>query len=563
MTRFSLTPVAGASLALALCAAPAQAASVEFGPFSGNLDSSVSTGVGIRTQAPSPSLILQGNTGGPTGQASMFSGLGDQGTLNYDRGDPFTLYLKGSHELLLKGPSDITIMARANWLRDFAATRTTGWNSVSSSPSNVSFDASSYSGGLMKPAREDLRFKARLLDLWVSKSFEIGEQRARLRVGQQVISWGESLFATGGINAANPADVMRLSQPGTQLKEGILPTPAVSLASGLGNGFNIEAYVQTQWKGNYMPPTGSYWSLVNGLGKGQEQYGFTERKPGNGGQYGVALKYRPSGTSLDLGLYALSYHDKAPQLNFTTMALPDGTVVPATQFYTYPAHRKLIGLSANFPVGDWAVGTELSYRPKEAVMLNPNLSFCSSQGGRCYVDEKKLQWHLTGFLSLSPSNAGPLLDLLGADGGNVLTELVVMHFPQLKKEYGGDIIAAGGWSWGNEQLPIPQAMPLATGTKTSSGLSVDFSWTYDGSLIPGWQVTPEVFVSWGLHGRTPTLQGNYMQGARSVNYILTFTRNPATWQLGLNYARFSGGKSVLDQPLGDRDFVGAYATFNF
>ena len=55
-----------------------------------------------------------------------------------------------------------------------------------------------------------------------------------MRAGNQVISWGESLFLPGGLNSTNAIDIMRLSQPGTQLKEVFLPAPMISFASGLG-----------------------------------------------------------------------------------------------------------------------------------------------------------------------------------------------------------------------------------------------------------------------------------------------------------------------------------------
>lgn len=557
-----MTPTAlAAALALSLGSLSAQAATFETDWFKGSFDSSVSTGLGARLQAPSPSLIQAGNTGGPAGQASGLSGLGDQGDLNYGKGDLFTQYLKGTHELVLKFPSEVTFMARGSWLGDAAATHTTGWESVASSAANPGFNSNGYHDGLADDARSDLRFKARMLDLWVSKTFSVGEQQARVRVGQQVINWGESLFAPGGINATNPVDIMRLSQPGTQLKEAILPTPAISLASGLGGGLNVETYVQTAWKPSYQPPTGSYWSMVNGMGKGEANYGLSEQRPGNGGQWGLALKYRPASTSLDLGLYAVSYHDKTAQLNFNMVDVGGGTMVPVP-YFSYAPDRKLLGLSANFPVGDWAVGTELSYRPKEAVALNANTTLCASQSGRCYVDEKKFQWHLVGSYMMSPANSPDWLKALGADSALLLTELVVMHFPGLQQTYGGiDPVAAGGWGWGNETSLA--GTPVPVGTKTSAGLAVDYSWTYDGSLLPGWQVTPEIFYSRALTGRTPTLAANYMSGAQSANLTITFARNPATWQLGVNIAKFWGGHSVFDQPYADRSFVGAYATYNF
>src|SRR5262249_45464063 len=153
---------------------------------------------------------------------------------------------------------------------------------------------------LAPDAAKQLRFKARLLDLWVSKRFDFDEQTLRIRAGNQVISWGESLFIPGGINVTNAVDIMRLSQPGTQIKEAILPAPIISAAAGLGHGFNAEAYVQLGWNANYMPPTGSYWSVSNGLGAGHDTYGLQETKARNGGQWGMSLRYQPPGTQLNL-----------------------------------------------------------------------------------------------------------------------------------------------------------------------------------------------------------------------------------------------------------------------
>lgn len=544
-----------AAVCLLLVSGAGHALKIETESLSGNFDSTIGVGTGVRLKNPSPSLILSGNTGGPAGIAApVSSGLGDQGNLNYGRGDPFTTYLKGSHELLLGLPAGIRFLGRVNWVRDFSATQTTGWQSVQSAPPGVGTD------GLPAASRDDLKTKTRLLDLWLSKSFDIGEQEARVRVGNQVINWGESIITPGGINATNPVDVMRLSQPGAQLKEGILPTPTISFATGLADGVNAEVYMQTSWKSSYLPPVGSYWSVVNGLGKGKEAFGVSEKNAKDSGQWGAALRWQPTDLPVDLGVYALNYHDKTPQVTL------DQTTFATT--LVYPEDRKLFGISANFPVGDWAVGTELSYRPKDAVFLNPNTTGCASQGGKCWVDQEKLQWHLTGLKQLYPGNARGFLDAVGANSGLILAELVVIHYPDLKKTSGPDVIAAGGWGWGNASAPgfdpVDAAIrTVAVGTKTSAGLNLDLSLTYDGNLLPGWQVTPGAFMSWALAGRTPNIQGTWMKGAMAGNLYLNFTKNPATWQLGVNYAFFRGGSSVFDQVLSDRDFVGAYANFNF
>lgn len=517
---------------------------------SGSFDSTLSLGIGVRAGSPNCGLVLQSPTGGgaPAGCTAPSSLLGDQGNLNYGKGDLFMGQLKGSHELLLRLPEDIRFMARANWVRDFAATRTTGYGSVANPPGLAS-------DNLADDARNDLKFKGRILDFWISKGFQLGDQQARVRVGNQVISWGESLFLPGGINSTNAMDIMRLSQPGTQLKEVFLPAPMVSVASGVGKGINVEAYVQTRWNRSYFAPTGSYWSVVNGLGKGHDAYGLVEDKANSGGQWGVSVRYQPEGTQMNLGFYAMNYHDKAPQ--FSVNVGNNGGVG-----WAYPENRKLYGVSANFPVGDWAIGTELSYRPKDAVALNVNASGCSSQNGNCWVDEKRLQWHLTGLLSLTPGGTGGgLLRAIGAETATLLAEGVVIHYPNMKPFYGPDSVAAGGWDWGAETDPT--GAPVPTGTKTSAGINFDFSVVYDGSLIPGWQVIPGIYYFRAISGRTPNASALFMKGAQSANLYVSFIQNPADWQVTLNYAKFWGGSSVFDQPYRDRDFFGAVISRNF
>lgn len=506
--------------------------------FSGSFDTTLSVGTGIRARGPNPTLVNAGNTGGPDGLLSPTSGLGDQGDLNYAKGDRFTTYLKGSHELLLKFPGDVTAMGRVSWLRDFSATKTTGWTSVGTPPG--------LQDNLADDARKDLRFKARVLDLWVSKKFDLDGHMLRVRAGNQVISWGESLFIPGGINVTNSVDLMRLSQPGTQLKEAILPAPIISAAAGLGGGFNAEAYVQLGWNANYMPPTGSYWSVSNGLGKGHDAYGLQETKARDSGQWGLSLRYQPPGTQLNLGVYAINYHDKSPSFTFNN---PNGALG-----WVYGEDRKLYGVSANFPVGDWAIGTEVSYRPKDGVTINAATTGCAAQGGNCWVDTARAQAAVTAMFSLTPQTARGLLGVLGADSGTLLAEAVAIRFPHLQSEYGGAPVSAGGWGWGQEYSPL--GTPRSAGTRNSSGLNFDFSWVYDGTLVPGWQVVPEVFYFRALNGRTPNGAATFMKGAQSVNFIVSLIQNPANWQVSLNYARFMCGKAVYDQPYRDRSLVG-------
>ncbi len=321
---------------------------------------------------------------------AQFANL-DNGDLNYRKGQLFAAYVKGTHELLLNFPEDIKFMARGTWLYDVAASHT--------DRSDLNRDA------FNQVARD-----GRLLDLWVSKGFSIGDQSARVRLGNQVINWGESIFGLGGINSTNALDIQKVLVPGTQIKEAVLPAPMLSFATGLGHGFNMEAYYQFQWNGSRLPPVGSYFSVADNVGRGGESYNISTENPNfsgtdattiarshdqaaiqraqaginqgafagppfntfgvplagnqlarNAGQYGMAFHFKPEGTQLDLGAYVMNYHDKLPSLTLRA----DDTI--QTRFLE---DRKLYGVSANFPVGDWAVGWELSYRPHDAVALS-------------------------------------------------------------------------------------------------------------------------------------------------------------------------------------------------
>ncbi|NJD63449.1 MAG: DUF1302 domain-containing protein, partial [Deltaproteobacteria bacterium] len=229
---------------LAVCAMllPAAAHAFQFkwsDSVGGNLDMQLTLGAGMRLSKQSSNLV-----GDPTrvsGANTAQSSNGDDGDLNYNQHDFYTTYLKFTPELLLKFPQEWKFMARGTALYDFKATDTQRTDLSESAKNQVARDI-------------------RLLDLWVSKEFDVSGQRARVRVGNQVVSWGESIFAIGGINATNTLDFQKIQVPGTQLKEAVLPAPIVSIASGLGHGFNAEAYYQFYWYENRLPPVGTYFS---------------------------------------------------------------------------------------------------------------------------------------------------------------------------------------------------------------------------------------------------------------------------------------------------------------
>lgn len=567
----TITPI---TVTVALCCTGiAQAASIKGETITGSFDSTISTGAGFRVHAPSCGSVV-GSFGGsatptqpigpeaPAGCVDLLSGYNDQGNLNYAQHDRFTTYVKGTHDLTLKFPQEITFFGRVSWLRDFSATHTTGILSGLGSTQPIPNES-----------EKDMREKIRLLDLWVSKDFTYGEQKASVRVGNQVLKWGESLFLGGGINQTNSIDIYRSLQPGAQAKEFVLPAPIVDVTTTLGKEWSIEAYLQRGWSSHNFPPVGSYWSYTS-IGKGAKDYGYpTTKSAKDGGQGGAALRYQPEGTEVKLGLYAMRYHDKFP-VYVTSQSSASGFALE------YLENRKLFGVSAGFPLGNWTIGTELSYRPKDAVTLNlsaPGLTptaltpalgtaFCLGNG-KCYAEEKKYQFHLTGTLNLTKEQYGPLLRVLGADSAAFAGEFVATRYPGLQPAYQGVPIAAGAWGNGYDTTLRADAtgagVPASFGTRTSYGYNFDFSWVYEGLPASGWKLMPQVYVFHALKGRTPSLSANFMKGAKNVNMTLHFIDNPGTWQVSVTYSRFFGGTTVFDQPLRDRSFVGATVSHSF
>jgi hypothetical protein len=117
--------------------------------------------------------------------------------------------------------------------------------------------------------------------------------------------------------------------PNTQFKELIRPTEQFSGQLQLTPDVSIGAYYQWRWEENRLPASGSYFSTLDILSEGAERLitapnpvipggeplaFFREQdiKAKDSGQGGVQVRFRVDET--DFGLYAIRYHDKAPQI---------------------------------------------------------------------------------------------------------------------------------------------------------------------------------------------------------------------------------------------------------
>lgn len=607
----SLTILAAGSIVLA---PTARALEYQFDDVHISIDSTATEGFGIRADNPSCELTGDPESYGCGSSANTQQwSAADNGNLNYKAGQAFTAYSKLTTEILVTDdPDGLSALARGSYLYDAAAAATDRTK-------------------LNDSAQEQIVYPGQLLDLWVAKKFQIGDQNWRARLGNQVINWGESLFLTGGIDATNAIDFQKSLIPGTQIKEYVLPAPMLSVAGSVMPGLNVEAYYQFSWNKTLYPPVGTYWSFTDSFGNGIRDpvtfstsnynvYGvdagqlaqamgmdlasrnaqtvlnnaivagkipgvvgapiLLDRNPPEEGQFGVSAHYKPPGTSIDLAAYFLNYHDKSP----VATTVPDAAASAGFAYqYSYRSNRQLIGISTNFPAGDWAIGSELSYRPRDAVALggcftpgeplNANVNVSPIPSGRCpeFVDKQKYELHVTALLQMSPSDNPLIMRSLRADTGFLSIEVVGTEYPGvnphgMQRVIDGVVVDqlpdAGYVNWLNNP-GTANATPEGVGTAFSAGAIVDYNWTYDGSLIPGWQVTPGITYFRALTGDTPTFSANYLQNAQSLNFYLLFNQNPAVWQAGLNFTYFFGGTQPSEQFYSDRSFLGGFVSYNF
>jgi hypothetical protein len=113
--------------------------------------------------------------------------------------------------------------------------------------------------------------RARLLDAFAYTDFDIGDDvQASLRVGQQVVAWGESLFFGGLALAQGPADGTRANIPGADVKSILLPVPQVSLKAALGDDWLLLGLYKLDFKPTEANPVGEYFAVTDAVGAGAE-----------------------------------------------------------------------------------------------------------------------------------------------------------------------------------------------------------------------------------------------------------------------------------------------------
>jgi hypothetical protein len=594
-TRRTLVFALGAATALA--SAGAQAFTFETEGVKGSFDSTISFGMQWRMSSTNCGIVGNDNGGcapttGTLGEVVNGPGFGftsnpdfnylqsDDGNLNYHKNQLISAALKGNHELALRFRDGWSALGRFSWLYDPAVDRT------KRTP-------------LTDDAKDIAVHNITLLDAWIAKDFELADRPGKVKVGNQVLSWGEDIFIYGGVNIINPIDLTRAHKPGVQLKEIFRPAPIASFNFGATNELSIEGFWQFRWNAFRFDPVGTPFSVGDVIGNGQQsafvpssvlglppgsvgdigtisngtfipagqRFTYADllaigtvvpvvptQSPPNTNQFGFALRYKAPTT--DWGFYYLHYNDKIPFIGFVNDPSITANPFGLGYFLQYGKGRDLFGVSVSGNIGDWAVGAEVSYRPRDGVAIDPTVpdptvhpggqycAFCGPGTYPGYVDSKKWQAHLTGIYLLGPSgDLGWLLKGLGAAEGTLLIEFAGTYYPNL------DFSGTYPYLLPNYELP----------TKWSSGMVWELAVVYPHVFGTAINMTPQIDMAYDFQGISPNTIP-FVKGRLAVTPSLNF-EYLNKWRASLAYTSFAGGAG--NNLLRDRDYISFNVSYSF
>jgi hypothetical protein len=234
----------GTLCALAITAgSPTPAAAVPFrlGPVQGLANFSLSYGLLARVEGRDPDFIGIGN-GGRAPSVNI-----DDGDLNQDVGLVSNQF---------RGTAELTLL----WRRFGLVLRGYGF-----------YD---FQNSLDPPARTDLSNHAKRLvgrggalqDAFLTARFAPGGMPIVIRVGRQVVTWGEASLLRFGVDIVNPLDLVSLAQPTTDARDALVRQGMVWAAANVTESLSVEALYQYEWKPMRRLPVGTFFSADDLIG---------------------------------------------------------------------------------------------------------------------------------------------------------------------------------------------------------------------------------------------------------------------------------------------------------
>lgn len=334
--RLAKLPLA-VSLASTL-AAPAFGVNFNIGEIEGQFDSSLSVGASWSMRSADPDLIGRNNGGDGLSQTT------DDGRQNFKKGETFSKIFKGIHDLELKY-GDTGVFVRGKYWYDFETKDESRlFKDIDDSNRKLAAQASG----------------AEILDAFVYHNYDIAGQPGSVRLGKQVVSWGESTFIQNSINSINPVDASAFRRPGAEIKEGLIPVNMFYISQSLTENLSMEAFYQIEWDQTVVDNCGTFFAQPDIIADGCDEnlavlspalgalsgfaaaqgFGYQTTSEGvivprggdrdarDSGQWGTAFRYFSEALDTEFGAYFMNYHSRTPM--FSATGAPAGAFAAAS-----------------------------------------------------------------------------------------------------------------------------------------------------------------------------------------------------------------------------------------
>ncbi|PJE43119.1 MAG: DUF1302 domain-containing protein [Pseudomonas sp.] len=559
-----------------MSASTAQAVSFTFGEVEGQFDSSISIGASWAVRSADRDLVGLSNGG----RGSSITA--DDGRLNFKKGKTFSKIFKGIHDLDLKY-GDTGIFVRGKYWYDFEL----------KDESRLLYDIDDSN---RKVGAQSSGFE--FLDAFIYHNYSLGDLPGSVRLGKQVVSWGESVFIQNGINAINPIDVAAFRRPGAEIKEGLIPVNMFYLSQSLTDSLSAELFYQLEWDQTVVDNCGTFFSTSDGAADGcttglaaggsdfnrnDPSYIFVprlgDRDARDQGQYGVALRwFAEELNSSEFALYALNYHSRTPYVSTTIstanpFASPAFGAGSAGYMLEYPEDIRLYGVSIQTNVGSASVAGEISYRPNQPLQINSTDLLATTFNGGALLPTQLASSgvpgdRLSGYQRKPVTQAQLAVtqifdNVLGAGRLAVVGEVGYNNIADIgegegdKVRFGRDAVYGSGEYTQNSLLGPNVCQTLLNSRPddcNSDGFYTKNSWGYRlranleySNVIAGVNLVPNIAWSHDVEGYGP----NFNEGNKAVSVGLS-ADYLNTYTAAISYTDFFGGKYNNQT---DRDFL--------
>ena len=379
-----------AALTVLAIASPARAD--EFPLFKGKVlvvwKTQIVFGGAWRNASPQPDLIGAGaQTSGEVPHATGAIAVVDDYQLNYFKNElvaaPLTML---SDIRLLKGNSGAFIRVRAWYEMALNGRKYPHGNPGNVYASNAQLSDDSFIGAG--------RFQGvDVGDAFFFGDYDIGGPKLHLRVGRQVINWGEGLIYPG-INSFNPSDYAWQATTGAPpTSAGFLPVARAYAAITFPRGLSLEGFYNLEWRSSVFPGCGTYYSFVdNGFQPGcnivvaagapdqtlsqlalKSYYAgqtypagaypnggpdspAASREPGASGQFGIAAHQFFAPIKSEVGVYYTKFHSHFPTISM----LPGPTPLDFAVNNMWAPDQHIFGVSVSSGVKNVALSGQLT-----------------------------------------------------------------------------------------------------------------------------------------------------------------------------------------------------------